>query len=166
MMDIPALRLHLETSITKLRGNWFSGRKSYEKIFATAIGGRVEKDKHKRRYWDCVWNDWCIELKKGNTWLDLVRYSEVLLKTTPASRQDVVTLFLVGKNDAVTDIYGVFTEALIHGLKLTRKVASDLLLIREVVVGRQLEALTKLQPKQIRKLASFHIDGALSGETG
>ena len=115
-----------------------------------------KRTRGRARYWDCVWKDWRIEVKKGQILLDLVRYSEMFLKKTPESQQEVVTLFLFGKQSIVTDIYGVFTEALIHALRLTKEIATDLLRIRNQVVGRQLWALTKLHPRQIRRVASFH----------
>ena len=112
----------------------------------------------KCRYWDCLWQDWRIELKKGQILLDLLRYSEVLLKKTLESQHEVITLFLVGKKGRVTDINGVFTEPLIQALKLTKEIAVKLLRIREQVVGQQLWALAKLHSEDIARLSRFHID--------
>jgi hypothetical protein len=78
----------------------------------------------------------------GNIWLDLVRYSEYLLKKTPESHIIVITLFMRYRQQKITDIYAVSTERLISALNLSTRTAEDLLRIRDEV-PRRLRAYPK-----------------------
>lgn len=117
------LKKHLQKSLPLLQGEWVSGRRKYERHFASAIGAIFKEG----RYWDCVWKGMHLELKMGNVWLDLVRYSEYLLKRTPESNIPVVTLLMRYKEGRITDIYAVTTEKLIKALNLSARTAEDLL---------------------------------------
>lgn len=93
-----------------------------------------------------------IELKMGNVWLDLVRYSEYLLKTTPESHIPVVALFMRYKEERITDIYSATVEQLIKALNLSEETARDLLRINDEV-PRSFNAQASLTDKDIRNIA-------------
>ena len=152
MANLPDLKEHLQRSLPLLWGDWVSGKRKYESFFASAIGATFKEG----RYWDCIWQGIYLELKMGNIWLDLVRYSEYLLKRTPESHVTVVTLFMRYKQQRITDIYAVSTENLIRALNLSTQTAEDLLRIRDEV-PRSLNAQASLTERDIRKIAAFHV---------
>lgn len=119
MANLKDLEEHLKQSLPLLRGDWVSGKGRYESHFASAIGATLQKE----RGWDCIWQGIHLELKMGNIWLDLTRYSEYLLKRTPESHITVITLFMRYKQQKITNIYAVSTENLIRALNLTRQTA-------------------------------------------
>ena len=92
----------------------------------------------------------------GNIWLDLVRYSEYVLKRTPESYIPVVTLFMRYKQQRITDIYAVHTDSLIKALNLSTQTADDLLRIKDEV-PRSLNAQASLTESDVRKIAEFHV---------
>jgi len=146
------LKEHLQQSLPLLRGDWVSGKRKYESSFASAIGATFQEG----RYWDCIWRGIYLELKMGNIWLDLVRYSEYLLKRTPENHIVVITLFMRYQNKQITDIYAVTTENLIRALNLSTRTAEDLLRIRDEV-PRSLNAQASLTEKDVAKIAEFHV---------
>ena len=152
MANLPDLKEHLQRSLPLLQGDWVSGKRKYESFFASAIGATFKEG----RYWDCIWQGIYLELKMGNIWLDLVRYSEYLLRRTPESHVTVVTLFMRYKQQRITDIYAVSTENLIRALNLSTQTAEDLLRIRDEV-PRSLNAQASLTESDIRKIAEFHV---------
>ncbi len=152
MANLQDLEKHLQWSFPLLRGDWVSGKRKYESFFASAIGATFQEG----RYWDCIWQGIYLELKLGNIWLDLVRYSEYLLKRTSESHVRVVTLFMRYKQQRITDIYAVNTESLIKALNLATRSAEDLLRIKDEV-PRSLNAQASLAESDIRKIAEFHV---------
>jgi hypothetical protein len=92
----------------------------------------------------------------GNIWLDLVRYSEYLLKKTPESHIIVITLFMRYRQQKITDIYAVSTERLVSALNLSTRTAEDLLRIRNEV-PRSLNAQASLAESDIHRVAEFHV---------
>jgi len=152
LANLSDLKEQLQRSLPLLRGDWVSGKRKYESFFASAIGATFKEG----RYWDCIWQGIYLELKMGNIWLDLVRYSEYLLERTPESHVTVVTLFMRYKQQRITDIYAVSTENLIRALNLSTQTAEDLLRIRDEV-PRSLNAQASLTESDIRKIAAFHV---------
>jgi len=152
LANLQELKEHLQKSLHLLQGEWVSGKRKYESFFASAIGATFQEG----RYWDCIWHGIYLELKMGNIWLDLVRYSEYLLKRTPESDVTVVTLFMRYKQQQVTDIYAVSTENLIRALNLSTQTAEDLLRIRDEV-PRSLNAQARLTGSDVREIAEFHV---------
>ena len=152
MANLQDLEKHLQRSLPLLRGDWVSGKRKYESFFASAIGATFQEG----RYWDCIWQGIYLELKLGNIWLDLVRYSEYLLKRTSESHVTVVTLFMRYKQQRIIDIYAVSTESLIRALNLATRSAEDLLRIKDEV-PRSLNAQASLAESDIRKIAEFHV---------
>ena len=152
MANLEDLEGHLKRVLTTLQGGWVSGKRKYESFFASAIGATFQEG----RYWDCIWQAIHLELKMGNVWLDLVRYSEYVLKQTPDSHIPVVTLFMRYKQQRITDIYAVSTDNLIRALNISTQTAKDLLRIKDEV-PRSLNAQASLTEGDIRKIAEFHV---------
>ncbi len=152
MANLQDLKEHLKQSFPLLTGDWVSGKRKYESFFASAIGATFREG----RYWDCIWQGIHLELKMGNIWLDLVRYSEYVLKRTPESHVPVVTLFMRYKQQRITDIYAVHTDNLIKTLNLSTRTAEDLLRIKDEV-PRSLNAQASLTENDVRKIAEFHV---------
>ncbi len=152
MASLLDLKEHLDRSFLSLRGEWVSGKQKYEAHFASAIGATIQRS----RYWDCVWQEIYLELKMGNIWLDLIRYSECLLKKTPESQIQVITLFMKYRAECVTDIYGVTTDKIIKVLNLNFEMAESLLKINEQV-PRSLNAQANLTERDVQHIAEFHI---------
>ncbi len=92
----------------------------------------------------------------GSIWLDLVRYSEYMLKRTPEGQVPVTTLFMLYKHNAITHIFAARTERIIEALKLSPHTAEDLLRINEEL-PRAFNAQARLTAKDISKFAEFHV---------
>ena len=152
MANLQDLKEHLQRALPSLQGDWVSGKRKYERFFASAIGATFREG----RYWDCIWNGIYLELKMGNIWLDLVRYSEYILKRTPESHVVVITLFMRYREQQITDIYAVTTENLIRALNLSTSTAEDLLRIKDEV-PRSLNAQASLTENDVCKIAEFHV---------
>lgn len=152
MANLQDLKEHLRRELPLLRGDWVSGKVKYEIPFASAIGATFQES----RYWDCIWQGLYLELKLGNIWLDLVRYSEYLLKRTQESRVPVITLFMRYKAQQITDIYAVTIENVIRALNLSTRTGEDLLRIKDEV-PRTLNAQASLAVSDVRKIAEFHV---------
>jgi hypothetical protein len=111
----------------------------------------------KSRYWDAVWNGLKIEFKKGRSiWLDLVRYSEILLKDNADASEDTITLFFVPDNQKYTieNIVMVETKSLIQELRLTEEIAKTLLQLNSHV-PRQLNAQASLTLADVRRISQW-----------
>ena len=109
----------------------------------------------KSRYSDAEWQGMLLEFKKGKSiWLDLVRYSEILLKvTTEASRPTITLFFVPGPyRYEIEEIIVFETNHLLEKLKLNEKIASSLVALNEHV-PRQLNAQASLTLADIREIA-------------
>jgi hypothetical protein len=111
------------------------------------------------RYWDATWEGQRIEFKKGRSiWLDLVRYSEQLLGTVDAAREDVVTFSFIPdrRRTRVERILCCDTEALLRKLGLTTDEANALLALC-ARVPRQLNSQASLTVGDIEAIAKVHV---------
>jgi hypothetical protein len=111
------------------------------------------------RYWDCVWEseNLYIEFKKGKSiWLDLVRYSEIVLNKNNDARKDTFTLFFIPNNDRskIVEIIGVETNRIIDKVKLDEKDANQLLDLNDNV-PRSFNAQASLTVKDIKDISNF-----------
>jgi len=148
------LKNHLDKVKKKLVGEWVKTAK-YEEGFASAIGAKTEKS----RYWDCVWQNVHLELKKSKSglfWLDLVRYSEYLLKKNSDSQEPVITLFMIYHDQVITDIFATTTDTIIQKINLLENSAKDLLRINKEVL-RSLNAQACLTKADTEDIATFRI---------
>ena len=92
----------------------------------------------------------------GNIWLDLVRYSEYVLKSPPESATTVVTIFMKYAERKVNDIYVVTTPRLVSFLNLTEPLARAILQVRDAV-PRSLNCQAGLAKGDLSKIAQFHL---------
>jgi len=116
----------LESYKSKLIGGWVNQNSNYEDRFCEI----TDMDVDKSRYWDVRWNDFYIELKKGNSrWLDLIRYSEIRLGMNEDSRQKTMTLFLIPDKDReyIKEIVGVETDKILEIYNLTEEKATSII---------------------------------------
>ncbi len=149
------LKEHLRRHIDACRGNWVRKRNGYEGPLCGALGIELEET----RYQDGTWADFSIELKKGKSvWLDLVRYSEILLEKPHLNSPKSVGLFCVPDNEKeiITDIIAVPTPNLLRKLALSDAHARALLELRDHL-PRQLNAQASLTVKDVRAIADFSI---------
>lgn len=124
------LIIHLGNNNSKLDGPWVQKKSNYEEEACKALNIQCQKS----RYSDASWGKFSIELKKGTSiWLDLVRYSELLLEKHELNSAASVTLFLVPDKDKkfIIDIYGVSTPKLISALNLNPEAAEKVLWLRD-----------------------------------
>lgn len=136
---------------TSLCGDWISKNSSYEQGLCDEIGWIKDTN----RYFDAKKNNFKIEIKKGTSiWLDLVRYSEILLKQ---GEGDTLTAFFIPAKDKsrITDIYFVETDAIIKFLNITDELAYQLLAIKNNL-PRQLNAQANLTKRDIEMISLFH----------
>ena len=77
--QIQKLKVLLKEHIATLEGAFVNKNAGYEIAICKNFGFKEQTN----RYWDCLYEEenLFIEFKKGTSiWLDLVRYSEILLK--------------------------------------------------------------------------------------
>lgn len=123
------LKHHLAARLPHLKGSWVAAKSSYERGLCAAL---LFSEEPRKRYWDASWNGYLIELKKGTSiWLDLVRYSEVLLKHSQDASQETVTLFPIpdakARNESFGEVICVPTARIVQKLDLTRESGAFLL---------------------------------------
>lgn len=152
-MIISELKHHLEKNKEKLIGEWIKKNSSYDNDICKILNMKEDTV----RYWDAIWNNQQIEFKKGNSiWLDLVRYSETLLQINPDASKETLTLFFIPNStkDKIEEIICVTTKKLIEYIKLDKKKAKELILLKENV-PRSFNAQASLTKKDIKKIARF-----------
>ena len=152
-MIVKQLEQHLKKHKEKLIGEWIKNNSSYDGYICDILD--MEEDTV--RYWDAIWNNQQIEFKKGNSiWLDLVRYSEILLQVNVNSSKETLTLFFIPNKlrDKIEEIICVRTKNLIEYIKLDKVKAEQLISLNEKV-PRSLNAQASLTKKDIRKIAIF-----------
>jgi hypothetical protein len=147
------LREQLRTFKNDLLGDWILKNSSYD----TEICDILKMNFMKSRYWDAEWNGLFIEFKKGRSiWLDLVRYSEVLLQLNNDASRETITLFFVPtkSKDKIEEIVGVETKSIIEKLGLTDKLARSLVELNDYV-PRQLNAQASLTVNDVKKISRW-----------
>jgi hypothetical protein len=91
-MDFTPLQNLLTTYKSYLVWDFLFKKDNYDMDICKVLG--MEKDTC--RYWDALWGDYYIEFKKWKSiWLDLVRYSEIIVWHVPDAQRDTVTLFFI-----------------------------------------------------------------------
>lgn len=147
------LKEHLVQNKSKLIGEWIKNNSSYDGYICEILDMKEDTV----RYWDAIWNNQYIEFKKGNSiWLDLVRYSEILLKSNNDSSEETTTLFFIPNKskDVIEEIICVTTKDLINFINLDEDGAKQLITLNEKV-PRSLNAQASLTKKDIRTIATF-----------
>jgi hypothetical protein len=146
-----SIEQHLKEYKKNLKGWWVEKNNGYEGYICEALNMIPRKS----RYWDAEWQGVLLEFKKGRSiWLDLVRYSEILLKVTTEASQPTITLFFVPSpsRDDIEEIVITDTDRLIEKLKLNEEIASSLIALNKHV-PRQLNAQASLTLSDVRKMA-------------
>lgn len=147
------LRRHLETSKESLKEYWIKKNSSYDSDIC-----RILKMKPiKSRYWDAEWNGLFLEFKKGRSiWLDLVRYSEILLKVSREASEETTTVFFVPNKTRtkIEEIIVVDTKFIIEKLCLTAEKATRLLELNKSV-PRSLNAQASLTLSDVRSISKW-----------
>ncbi len=148
----------LKKHVALLRGDFVSKNSGYDGDICKIINGFEETT---TRYWDCFWEEESlyIEFKKGRSiWLDLVRYSEIILGKNEESNIQTFTLFFIPDNDRskIIEIIGLETSKLIKKINLDKKDAIQLLDLNKTV-PRSFNAQASLTTKDIRDISDFII---------
>ncbi len=149
------LKEHLNKQKLNLQGDWVEKNSSYERYICEALAMNPDKS----RYWDAVWNGFHIEFKKGRSiWLDLVRYSEVLLKENANASVDTITLFFVpdDRKYTIAEVIMVETKLLIQKLRLTEEIARTVIQL-DHHVPRQLNAQANLTLPDVKRISQWII---------
>ena len=111
------------------------------------------------RYCDAEWNGLFLEFKKGRSvWLDLVRYSEILLKVGEEASQETITIFFIPnkRRTEIEEIIVVDTKILIEKLRLNAEIAERLIKLNKVV-PRSLNAQASMTLNDIRGISKWII---------
>jgi len=148
----------LRENIALLNGSFVSKNSGYDGDICKIIDGFEEIT---TRYWDCFWKEESlyIEFKKGRSiWLDLVRYSEIILGKNDESKIQTFTLFFIPNNERtkIIEIIGLETRKLIAKIHLDEKDAIQLLDLNKTV-PRSFNAQASLTVKDIKEIADFII---------
>lgn len=110
----------ISKKINNMQGDYVVKMNSYEKDFCSLMNWECVD----HRYYDCIANGMCIEMKKGTgmMWFDMVRYSEIFLKK---GTQNTLTLFIqYDKNKKrVNEIYVIDTKKIIEFLQIDKETA-------------------------------------------
>lgn len=161
-----ALKQHLSTQINNLSGNWVRKNCNYESDICRILG----MNKETVRYWDATWGNLCIEFKKGRSiWLDLVRYSEVLMKIDENASKKTISLFFIHNIDKdknkhrteIVKIIAVDTSKIIEKLHLDNEQASALIELHRNLreqSKKTLNAQVSMTVKQIEDIADFIVN--------
>lgn len=152
---IENLKILLQSNKDKLTGEWIRANSSYDGYICRILNMKEAAE----RYWDAVWEGNYIEFKKGNSiWLDLVRYSEVLLKTNGDAAKDTLTLFFIpdSSKSSIEKIICVKTYNIIKTINLTEDIAKQLIALNNIV-PRSLNAQASLTKNDVKRISEFVI---------
>jgi hypothetical protein len=149
------LQRHLQDNIYKLKGDWVQKKSAYELDICRSL----IMEKEAGRYWDAKWNKYLLEFKKGTSiWLDLVRYSEVFLKTNDNACRDVFSLFFIPDKhkNKINEIICVESGAIIENLYLSEEYAKMLIQLN-ARVPRSLNAQASFTVNDLRNFKKFSV---------
>jgi hypothetical protein len=149
------LREHLNTRKQDLKGYWILDGSAYEEDICDILKMQCRKS----RYWDAEWGGLFLEFEKGrNISLDLVRYSEAVLKLDPDASVSTLTAFFVPtqRREKIEEIIVVDTKALIKKLDLTEDIARGLVALSKRI-QRQLNAQASLSLKDVREISLWTV---------
>lgn len=141
------LNTHLPKEIT---GSFIKMNSSYESGLCGVLGWSVDTN----RYFDATFQDLKIEIKKGRSiWLDLVRYSEIILGV---GEDNTITAFFIPsrQKDKIDTLYVVDTKALMTELKLDNNIASTLMSLQKTV-PHSLNVQASLTVADIARIAFY-----------
>ena len=149
------LKNHLLVCKSRLEGNWILNNSGYEDDICRLL----EMKREGSRYYDASWQSYFIEFKKGKSiWLDLVRYSEIVLKANNDSLKETITLFFPNSRDwkRIENIFAVETKKIIKEMALDEEIANTIVKLKDHI-PRSLNAQASLTLKDVKRLAEFVI---------
>jgi hypothetical protein len=152
------LNNYLLDKIKELNGGWISKNSGYEKEACINLGFKCET----KRYWDCVYDGLCIEIKKGKSiWLDEVRYCEIFMShkiDNEECKKETITMFLIPSKDKniIENIILIDTRKLIQFLKINTEWAEKLL-HRKKETTRSLNCQQSMTIKDLKSIADYII---------
>lgn len=152
------LKQHIETKITNLNGDWISKNSGYEKEACVQLDFKCET----KRYWDCLYKDTYIEIKKGKSiWLDEIRYCEILMSDTIDNddcKKETITIFIIPSKDKkmIEKIYILDTKKIIAFMNLSSQWAENLLSRRKQVT-RCINCQQSMTINDLKKMADYEI---------
>ena len=150
------LEQYLKENIQNLVGELLNRNNGYDALICNIL---TEFDVDTSRYWDAKWTrkNLYIEFKKGKSiWLDLVRYSEILLKENDEARKETITLFFIPNSDKthIEKIIGMKTSSIIEKLNLDENKANFIIELNKSV-PRSLNAQASLTVNDVKQIADF-----------
>ncbi len=134
-----------------LSGEWIKRNSAYEAGLCSEIGWKLEEN----RYFDAKYKDLNIEIKKGRSiWLDLVRYSEIVLNI---GVQDTITAFFIPTADKehIEKILFAYTNDIIRVLRINEALAHKIVDLNNNT-PRSLNCQASLTVRDLSEIA-FHI---------
>lgn len=149
------LEQHLRAQLPLLEGDWLRKDSGYEKDICRILAMQPSQC----RYWDATWHQHRVEFKKGRSiWLDLVRYSEILLGSNEDARRDTICLFFIPNKvkSQIDEIICVETHTLIKAVGLTNPQAEALVQLMKAV-PRSLNAQSSLTINDVREIKVFSV---------
>lgn len=135
-----------------LTGEWVKRNSHYEQAVCDILGFQCETTRH----WDCIWNEFKIELKKGKSiWLDEVRYAEMKQNAC----EDVWTMFLIPDKDRtkIETIYIVDLQTMYDFLQMNNTEWCELLLQRNKTVKHSLNCQQSMYVSDLKRIATYII---------
>ena len=142
---------HMNKKMINLNGEWIKNNSNYD----GDLCGKIEMIEETCRYWDARWKNYRIEFKKGKSiWLDLVRYSEILLKINDDASEETITMFFV-PNDSkefIKEVIIVKTVSIVEKLKLNVTKAKIIMELKEEL-PRSLNSQASLTLKDVREIS-------------
>ena len=149
------LREHLHTLKADLRGYWILDYSPYKENLCDILKMRCRKS----RYWDAEWEGLFLEFEKGrNIRLDLLRYSEALLKLDPDASVSTLTAFFIPtqRRERIEKIIVVDTRRLLKKLDLTEDIAKGLIALNKRIAGK-LNAQASLTLKDLKEISLWTV---------
>lgn len=131
-------------------GEWIKKNSNYESGLCECVGW----NKVLTRYYDATVDTFKIEIKKGKSiWLDLVRYSEIVLGK---GDEDTITAFFIPNNDRteIVNIYFVKTKSIIDFFRID-KISAEYILSLNEQLPHSLNCQASITLADVKRLAFY-----------
>lgn len=151
--NLKKLKKHLIKKKNYLQGEWVRKNSNYEEYICKILNFDLQKS----RYWDAIGFNLFIEFKKGKSiWLDLIRYSEIMLEKSIDSMNETLTLFFIPNDtkNRINEIICVKTSAIINKMNLSTSQSEAILSLKEIV-PRSVNCQASLTVSDVKNLATF-----------
>ena len=103
----------------------YKARSGYENILCKELGWQIEKNTD----YDATYEGIKIEIKKGNTWLNVRRYAKLFIKGRDAYSNDITAIFTKDtKKETIGGVYFLKTAVIIEtALKLDKNISEKII---------------------------------------